>query len=343
MTLFLVLCPMPVFAEDFPAEANRILSETPVTLEGIGSWSLQALFSWLAELAGSDLREPVRFGVQAVVYLLLSGTLGLVAGNETWRRCMDTLSVLGFGTLSLHAMMTLTDLVVVAAQDCHAYLISFVPVFSGVAAVGGQTTGALVYSGMFFAMSGFLAGIIKTILLPIMQIYFCFASCACIWGNTGMEDAASLFSRCLRSILRLCGTLFTLVLGVQNVLAGTVDSAALKTGKSALQGFVPVVGDAAAAALSGAAAAVQLLKGSLALAALLALAAVFMPVFLQCLFYTVSFATAGIAANGLGQKQCGQLCKLYFEGAKLCVSILTLYFFMVFLSTALLLLSGNGG
>lgn len=334
---------MSAFAEDFPAEANRILSEMPFTLEGIGDWSLQALFSWLAELAGSDLREPVRFGVQAVGYLLLSGTLGLVAGNETWRRCMDTLSVLGFGALNLHAMMTLTDLVVAAAQDCHAYLLSFVPVFSGVAAVGGQTTGALVYSGMFFAVSGFLAGVIKTILLPIMQIYFCFASCACIWGNAGMEDAASLFSRCLRSILRLCGMLFTLVLGVQNVLAGTVDSAALKTGKSALQGFVPVVGDAAAAALSSAAAAVQLLKGSLALAALLALAAVFMPVFLQCLFYTVSFAMAGVAANGLGQKQCGQLCKLYFEGTKLCVSVLTLYFFMVFLSTALLLISGNGG
>lgn len=334
---------MPAFAEELPADVERILSGMPFSLDSIGNWSLQALFSWLGELAGSDLREPVRFAVRAVGYLLLSGALGLVAGSDTWRRCMDTLAVLGFGALSLHAMMTLTDLVVAAAQDCHTYLVSFVPVYSGVAALGGQATGSLVYSGMFFAMSGFLAGMIKTILLPIMQMYFCFTSCACIWGNMGMEDAASLFSRCLRSVLKLCGTLFTLVLGVQNVLAGTVDSAALKTGKSALQGFVPVVGDAAAAALSGAAAAVQLLKGSLALAALLALAAVFLPAFLQCLFYTVAFAGAGVAANGLGQKQCGQLCKLYFEGARLCVSVLTLYFFMVFLSTALLLISGNGG
>ena len=88
-----------------------------------------------------------------------------------------------------------------------------------------------------------------------------------------------------------------------------------------MQGVIPVVGDAAAAALTGAAAAVQLLKGSLALAALLALTALFAPVLLQC----------------------AQLCRLYFEGARLCGSMLVLYFFMIFLSTALLLLAGNGG
>ena len=197
--------------------------------------------------------------------------------------------------------------------------------------------------GMFFALSGFLAGAIEMLLLPIMQIYFCFAACACIWGNPGIEEAAVLFARGLHWLLKTCGVVFGLILGIQNILAGTTDSAALKTGKSVLQGFVPLVGDAAAAALTSAAAAIQLLKGSLALAALLALAAVFVPVFLHCVLYVLAFAGAGVAASASGQKQCSQLCRLYFEGAKLCASVLVLYFFMVFLSTALLLVCGNGG
>ena len=48
-------------------------------------------------------------------------------------------------------------------------------------------------------------------------------------------------------------------------------------------------------------------------------------------------------AGATGQRQCAQLCRLYFEGARLCGSMLVLYFFMIFLSTALLLLAGNGG
>ena len=73
------------------------------------------------------------------------------------------------------------------------------------------------------------------------------------------------------------------------------------------------------------------------------MAALFAPLFLKSLAYTVTFAAAGIVAGATGQKQCARLCHLYFEGARLCGSVLVLYFFMVFLSTALLLLAGNGG
>ena len=228
------------------------------------------------------------------------------------------------------------------AQDCQNYLIAFVPVYSGIAAAGGQTAGALVYSGMFFAMAQFLAAVIGKLLLPVLEIYFCFAACACVWGSRAVEEAAALFSKCLHWLLKVCGAVFSFVLGLQSVLAGTADSAALRTGKSVLQGAVPVVGDAAAAALTGAAAAVQLLKGSLALAALLALGASFTPILLHCLLYSLAFSGAGIAALAGGQKQCGRLCRLYAEGAGLCGSVLVLYFFLVFLSTALLLLTGNG-
>ena len=89
--------------------------------------------------------------------------------------------------------------------------------------------------------------------------------------------------------------------------------------------------------------AVQLLKGSLALAAVLALGGLFVPVFLRCLLYYLSFSLASIMAAGSGQKQCLQICHHFAQGARLCGSILTLYFFMVFLSTALLLITGTGG
>lgn len=342
--IFFMLGPaLPVRAEEPPAEVEALLASDDNSVEDAAGWQLTDVLDWLAELLTGALQKPIRFALRAAGYLLLVGVLNLLAGNESWRQCIDAVAVLGFGVLSLDAVMTLADTVAAAAQDCQNYLIAFIPVFSGVTAMGGQAAGAMAYSGMFFTMSGFLAALIKVVLLPVMQIYFCFAACACIWGNPGIEEAASLFVRCLQAGLKLCGILFSLVLGVQNLLAATVDSAALKTGKSVLQGFIPVVGDAAAAALSGAVAAVQMLKGSLALAALLALAAVFVPIFVQCLLYSVAFAGAGIVASASGQKTCGHLCRLYFAGSKICMSVLVLYFFMIFLSTALLLLAGNGG
>lgn len=345
MICLLVFC-IPGYAaaeEELPPSVQEILEGDSFSVDQASHWQISDILDWLAALPRDDMERPLRFLLQAVGYLLLAGALGVLAGGESWRKCLDAIAVLGFGTISLSSMMQLTDSVVTTAQDCQNYLVAFVPVYSGVAAIGGQSAGALVYSGMFFAISGFLAGAIENLLLPGMQIYFCFAACACVWGNPGIEEAARLFAQGLQWLLKLCGAVFSLILGVQNILAAATDNAALRTGKSVLQGFVPVVGDAAAAALTSATAAVQMLKGSLALAALLALAAVFAPVFLNCILYSVAFAGAGIAASASGQKQCGQLCRLYFEGTKLCASVLVLYFFMVFLSTAFLLISGNGG
>lgn len=343
MTLLVSFFSYGVCAAELPPAVENILGQDAADLQQASDWKLSDLFAWFAAILQPNWQKPIQFGLQAGGFLLLAGVLGLIAGGGTWRRCLDAISLLGFGTLCLSAMMSLTDSVVTTALNCQNYLISFVPVYSGVAAVGGQNAGALVYSGMFFAMSNFLSLMIEKILLPIMQMYFCFTACACIWGNAGIEEAAALFAKCLHWGLKLCGIVFTVVLGLQNILAGSIDNAALKTGRSALQGFIPVVGDAAAAALSGAVAVVQLLKGSLALAALGALAVVFLPTLLHCLLYTAAFAGAGVVASFMGQKQCGRLCRLYFEGTRLCASVLVLYFFMVFLSTALLLVSGNGG
>lgn len=289
------------------------------------------------------LRVPLRFAAQAVLYLLAACAVGLLAGNTGWRKCVDTVAVLGFGSLSLASMMALVEKVGATAAESQTYLAAFVPVYSGVALLGGQTAGAAAYSGMFFAMSGLLSTAIQRLLLPVMQIYFCFAVCAAIWGGSGLGQAADLFSRCLTWLLKGCGAVFSLVLGLQSMLAGISDSAALKVGKNLLSGAVPVIGGVAAAALSGAAASLRLLKGSLALAVVLSLGGAFAPVFLHCTLYVLAFYGASIAAEATGQKQCGQICKLYAEGSRLCGSILTLYFFMVFLSTTLLLLTGNGG
>lgn len=342
MVLFL-LVPLKAHAAELPSDAQRILDESGLDASAAAGWQFPDLLDKVWVGARSAFEEPVRFGVQGLAFLLLAGVAALIIGHGEWRRCVDAVCVLGFGSISLAAMMRLIDLVGGTARDCQTYLISFVPVYSGAAAVGGQAGSAAVYGTMFFAMSTFLSAAIRMVLMPVMQIYFCFSVSAAVWGNAGVDQCASFFARCLSCLLKWCGTLFSLVLGLQNMLTAGVDNAALRMGRSVLSGVIPVVGDAAAMALTGAVSAVQLLKSSLALALCVTMGGAFLPVFVRCALYFFAFSVAGIAASATGQKQCAQICRSFAEGARLCGSVLTLYFFMVFLSTALLLITGMGG
>ena len=243
--------PPPVFADELsgelPKSTRDILDEGGTDLSDAARWRFSDLCDTVGAWAAEGLQPALHLAAQSAGYLLLAGLLGLLTGDP-YRAYVEILAVLGFGTLSLSAAMQLTELVAASALDCRTYLTAFVPVFSGLAAAGGQTSGALVYSGMFFAMSGFLSAVIQKLLLPVMQLYFSFAVSACLWDNPGMGDAAALFSRCLHWLLKGCGALFSLVLGLQSALAATADSAALRTGKGLLQGVIRVVGDAAGAA-----------------------------------------------------------------------------------------------
>ena len=305
-------------------------------------WNFSDLLRTGWDLVQQQLGDPLRLAARLGVYLAISCTAGLLASGS-WKRCVDAVAVLGFGAVSLSAMMELASRMVATAADSQNYLVTFIPVFSAVLTLGGQGAGAAMYSGMFLAMSNFLSIVIQNVLLPVMQIYFCFAVSAALWGNPGVEEAAHLFSRCLGWLLKGCTALFAFVLGLQGILAGNSDSAGMRVGKTLLTGMFPVVGDAAAVALESSVSAVRMLKGLLALAVIIFMAAGFLPALLQCGLYFLAFSGAGILSSATGQRQCGQICRLLSEGARLCGSVLILYFFLVFLSTLLLMIPGSGG
>lgn len=337
------LAATPSRADTLPPQVQALLPKDGPGLADSGAWQLADLFGWLWRQFGAGTAQPVHFAGQAAAYLLLACVVGLVCAGTGWKQCLDAVATLGFGAMSLAAMMELVVKVSETAQQSQTYLTAFVPVFSGVLLLGGQGNGAAGYGGLFFSISVFLSIAIERVLLPILRVYFCFAVSAALWANPGIEQAADLFARCFGWLLKACGTLFGFVLGLQGILTGVADSAALRMGSSALAGAIPIVGDAAAAALRSAAAAVHLLKGVLALALVSTLGAAFLPAFLSCALYYLAFSAAGILAAGSGQRQCGRICRLLADGARLCAAILILYFFMVFLSTALMLVMGNGG
>ncbi len=206
--MLLLAVPPPVFADELsgelPKSTRDILDEGGTDLSDAARWRFSDLCDTVGAWAAEGLHPALHLAAQSAGYLLLAGLLGLLAGDP-YRAYVEILAVLGFGTLSLSAAMQLTELVAATAQDCRTYLTAFVPVFSGLAAASGQTSGALVYSGMFFAMSGFLSAVIQKLLLPVMQLYFCFAVSACLWDNPGMGMPPRCFPAACTGCSRAAG------------------------------------------------------------------------------------------------------------------------------------------
>ena len=139
--MLLLAVPPPVFADELsgelPKSTRDILDEGSTDLSDAARWRFSDLCDTVGAWAAEGLQPALHLAAQSAGYLLLAGLLGLLAGDP-YRAYVEILAVLGFGTLSLSAAMQLTELVAATAQDCRTYLTAFVPVFSGLAAAGGQ-------------------------------------------------------------------------------------------------------------------------------------------------------------------------------------------------------------
>ena len=334
---------LPAAAAELPAGVQQILQQSELTPDKLVHITLQELLQTLAGWLKNAWGRPLQLVRRAVLFLLLSSCVGLLADGGAWRDCVDLVAVLGFGTIALNQMTSLVQQVAQATNTSQLYVSGFVPVFAGVALLAGQTAGAAVYSTMFYAMAAFLAEVLQNLLLPLLQIYFCFSVSAALWGDSGIADAANLFARCFTFALKLCGMLFTFVLGLQNVLAAGTDRAALKNRQKRAECCRARRGGCRCGG-SG-----QCFRRNRTAQRLIgvggggALGAAFAPVLAQCGLYWLVFSGMGILAAGLGQKRSKQICTLFGQGTRLCGAILVLYFFLVILSTLLLLLGGNGG
>ena len=155
-----------------------------------------------------------------------------------------------------------------------------------------------------------------------------------------MPDAAKLLLKAAKWMVSLISMLLGGVLGLQSLLAQGSDSLALQTGRF-LTGSIPIVGQLASSAAGSVLAGLRVLKGTLGAAAIGFLVIQFGPVLLQCAVYELCLRLSGALAEALGLESSRDVLNGLAEGVGLCMAILILFFLMVVLVTAFMILLGG--
>ncbi len=319
-----------------------MLDEPGITAEEFRSMDLATLLHRWTEPLRTQLKMPIRLLAQLVGAVLFSAAASALAPEKEWKGVLDTICVLGIFALALSPAMELAARVSESTLEGRNYLISFVPVFSGVLIGCGQPGQAAVYSGMFLTMAAFSAQLIATTAMPLLQVYIALNTASGLCGVDGLSDACSLLSKSVKWILGFLSMLFSAVLGLQSALAQAADNLALRTGRFLVSSGLPIVGGLASEAMGSVLSALKVVKGSLGFAAVAVLTITFLPMIVQCLGCYVAYALGGAAAKAFGLGRAGKVLEGMSQAVGLCLSFLVFFFILVVLSTALMILMGGG-
>lgn len=264
-------------------------------------------------LGGAFSLFALLVGMLALASLLSSFTEGLVHGelktavNYAISICVSG-SVIGLQVDRVGAVSEFFQRLTVIMN-------SLIPIMGALYLSGGNTMGAALASSSLLVQINLIELAVSSIVIP--------AVCACLAlalgdsiapGESRLSGISASIKRTLAFIFGLCSTLLMATLSAQNILASASDSAGARAVKFLAGNMIPVVGSTVGDTLRTLAASVKLMRSTVGVAGIVALALLLLPTLIELFLTRFAFNTAAAVGELLG---CKSAVRLYREIASL--------------------------
>lgn len=337
ISLLILLCPLCIYAEDIdlPEEYGDFADAIP---EDVASLLPEGFLSGdFAELSGAVNEASAPGFLLGTAWRLLCGGLGSAAGTFGILVGIMILSALlhtvaegsvgnlkkgiafAIGVSTSAAVVGLQLPRIVAAGEFFGRLAvlmnSLIPIMGVLYVSGGNTMGAAVSSASLLLQINLIE--LGTTALVIPAVSVCMAltlSDALRTTSPNFSGITASIKRTLAFVYGLCSTLLMASLSAQSVLASAGDSAGARAVKFVAGNMIPVVGGTVGETLRTLAASVKLLRGSVGVAGMIAVALVLLPTLIELFLTRFVFNMSAAIGDLIG---CKTEAGLYREIASL--------------------------
>lgn len=259
----------------------------PENYDWVNRLSAKNVFAHVWDVVTSGIKTPFRVGVLIASIIFLSASLTAFGLSPQFEIAIYV-AVLSIGALIASNVWQSIESSTSAVKACSAFMLAFVPVFASVLALSGKAVTAPTMSALLLGVSEMVSFISSFVVLPLMGGYLALSigsSVSPLLKNSGIVESVKKLSIWIMSLL---GTLFVGVLGIQTAVNSAADSVTLRTAKFILGTSVPVAGAALSEAVSTISASMGLLRSSIGIYGVVAVAAILIPIVIEIILWRVA-------------------------------------------------------
>ena len=282
-----------------------------------------------------------RMMITVIVAFVLGAVIALLLGGHADGTLLDLVCAGGCGVLLWEKLVALSETLCTQIESWNRFLLGFLPVYAGVLTLGGESVAGASAGGFLLTLLCTLAQGLTVLVPPLLQCYLALSMACCICAETRLGSFCKAVGRALEKLLGWAGKLLVALLGLERISTLQLDRAALRTGQL-LTGTVPIIGETLRDASETVLSSLQLLKSGLGLAALLTIAAEFVPVYLGMLIQLGLLSGCGLLCGMMGSERCQSLLECFAEALRCMMAVTALFAGLAIAGTALLFVVGGG-
>lgn len=324
-------------AGDFISENDISVSET----EGIMNITPQMIFEYMWQNFKSSLSKPFRMLVTIfIVVILATFSEGIcdISKKSGMTRVYNMLCVIACIGAVIYYIKDSLYQAMQTIEDSGVFMLSYIPVFSGVVATSGGVTTATTYQLIVVFAAEMFVSLSSEIIMPLLSLCLSAGIVEAINPSVSLSGIVKGISKSVKIIMGLSLTVFSGLITVQSIVGTATDSVALRTGKFVVSNLVPVVGNAVSDAYSTVKGSIGILRNSTGTFGVIAIFLIVVPPIISVFSTTLCIYIGEIVADVFSVKPISSFLKTAYNTMSVCLSVIICFAMMFIISTTIIMM-----
>ncbi len=329
--------------EALPPETERFLEDNSIELskpDWYENLTGENVFKHIWQFIKSGASAPFKTTAAVIAIVLIAAAFPAL-GDKNFETA-SFVACISVAAACVYPVWNTVTAAVSAIKGCSTFMLSFVPVFAVAVSLSGRTASAVSMSALLLAAAETVSSIASFTVLPIMGCFLAISICSACSPSVSASGIAELIKKVTFWFLSLVSTVFVGILGIQSTLKSSADTLALKTTKYIVGTTVPVAGPALAETAATVTAAFSLLRSSVGLYGVVALAAILLPVIAELIIWRLCFALIIFVTDMFSVSMVSKIIKAVDTMLSLLVGVTLLVGAMFIISLTVVVGQGGG-
>lgn len=222
------------------------------------------------------------------------------------------------------------------------FMLVLIPVLTGVVSASGNPTLAVSFQSIAFAAAQLIALFASEVIVPIVGVVLSLDIVGSLMPRFSLSSFTDVIKKSITTILSFCATVFVSFLGLKAGMANTADTLMGKGMKLVISSAVPVIGGALSEAYSGVVGSMMLVKSTIGVFGIGAIALITLPSCIQLLVWILALKISSGIAGMFDQKQVSDLLKAVSSSLVLLNVAVVFVAVLFIISTSLILVLKAG-
>lgn len=323
-------------------DVNDVLKDNDISLKdpaSVSNISFGTVIDKLLSYFTDSLKKPIiMLGKILAIILLCAIAQNIAISGSSLTKTFNTMGILATITVMYETVSVTIETVQQALTRLSEFMISYVPIFSSVTAVGGSVSA----SGSYYAMTLIACEIIglvgNNIIMPFLSIVMAISLVSAINPNLQFSGAAESIKKACQWILGGVTTLFVGMLSIQGIAGSASDSLITRTAKFAASSFIPIIGGAVSEAYSTLYGSIGVIRTGVGTIGIIAILIMVLKPIIAIIAAKFSISLAQIISGIFGQKESCEFLKSTNAVLSIGLSVVICFSLIFIISTAVLML-----